>query len=113
MDFQYDEELGTVIPPAQDCLVISSKGQVEQNDVTVRKRNPDRDNSDLPPECHDDLDVVQYRLTSDPKKKITRVLIDRPREEKDKNYYMEEIETHMTQTLKHGGIVVHILLLFS
>lgn len=88
--------------------MIFSKGQVEENDVTIRKGNPDRDNSDLPPECHDDLDVVQYRLTSDPKKKITRVLIDRPTEEKGKNYYMEEIETHMTQTLKQGVLIWYL-----
>ena len=103
METKYDEELGIVIPPEQDCLVISSTGKAENTDVIARKPNPDRDNSDLPSSCRCDLDVVQYRLDSDPKKKITSVLQDKKGEEKDKNYYMEEIELHMKRTLKPAG----------
>lgn len=113
MEFRYDEEIGTVIPPEQDCLVLCSMGQVEGTDVTVRKPNPDRDNSDLPEGCHDDVEVVQYRLTSDPKKRITHVLRDKKGEERDKNYYMEEIELHMKQTMKQGGNYRRIIIVYT
>jgi hypothetical protein len=98
-------------PYEQECLVIESRNKTPDRDVDRRVSwSPWSlpfivDSGLVPPGCNDELSVVVWKLRSDKYRVLEdkHVLKDVPGREKDKNYYLEEIETFLTNCQKPGG----------
>lgn len=101
--FKFDSKYGGISKYEQDCLVLGSLGNL-RDDHTVPRRPccVDRNNQ-LPHDCEDDLSIIKHRFQKDPYRTLKTVLLDEAGKERDRNYYMDEIESFLRTCQKPGG----------
>ena len=96
----------------RDVFIISSEGQFEELDVVSRSSvvitEEDRlklTNQGIPPDCSDDLSIVQARIGLDKTLELVRVEASKPGRDLTCGYVLEQIEELLKNSKKPGGTI--------
>lgn len=101
--FSFDSKYGGISKYEQDCLVLGTLGNLADEHAVPRRPCSAERNNQLPHDCDDDVSIIKHRFQKDPYRTLKLVLLDEPGKERDKNYYMEEIEIFLKRCQTPGG----------